>query len=280
MAGGVSALAWWSWDRDTLRNAGRESATPSATTKQSKVPSLPLRPSQDSVADIGEQPVNTAVIMKLPVCDGSAVSPRVRSERNLFTDRDPRLILTVKAAPDVAGLPCRVNVGRGEAVLTLTPAVEDTAVWKSSQCTGDRSGPRWLELTRTRPVTVDFRWNRRSSKDCAKDDAAPYGTYLAEAFLKGAPKAQSSFVLAGEETEQSAGTPSTTPPPQQPVSSPAETDSSNGSSAGSDGGFIEGTEGTPSSTTPSPSDDPTGANGADGGGNGGDNGGLFGGSSG
>lgn len=280
VAGGVSALAWWSWDRDASRSAGRESATPSATTKQSKVPSLPAKPAQDSVADIGDQPVNTAAIMKLPVCAASAVSPRVRSERNVFTDRDPRLTLTVKAASKATGPPCRVNAGRGEAVLTLTPVAEDAAVWKSSQCAGDRSGPRWLELTRTRPVTVDFRWNRRSSKDCAKDAAAPYGTYLAEAVLKGAPKTQSSFVLAGEETEQPAGTPSTSRPPQQPVSSPEETDSSNGSSAGSDGGFIEGAEGTPPSTASSPSDDPTGANGANGGGNGGDDGGFFGGSSG
>ncbi|MBQ0855659.1 hypothetical protein J8N05_46735 (plasmid) [Streptomyces sp. BH-SS-21] len=279
VAGGVSALAWWSWDRDTSRSADRESPTPSATAKQSKVPSLPAKPAQDSVADIGDQPVNTAAIMKLPVCAASAVSPRVRSERNVFTDRDPRLTLTVKAASKAAGLPCRVNVGRGEAVLMLTPAAGDAAVWKSSQCASDRGGPRWLELTGTRPVTVDFRWNRRSSRDCSKDTAAPYGTYLAEAVLKGAPKTQSSFVLAGEEAEQPVRTPSTTPPPQQPDSSPEETDSSNGSSGGSDGGFIGGPESTPSSTAPSPSDDPTGADGANGGGDGGDNGGLFGGSS-
>ncbi|MGW6015838.1 hypothetical protein [Streptomyces sp. NPDC055210] len=280
VAGGVSALAWWSWDRDASRSADRESATPSPPTKQSKVPSRPAKPAQDSVADIGDQPVNTAAIMKLPECAASALSPQVRPERNVFTNRDPRLTLTVKAASKATGLPCRVNAGRGEAVLTLTPAAEDAAVWKSSQCASGRSGPRWLELTGTRPATVNFRWNRRSSKDCAKDAAAPYGTYLAEAALKGAPKTQSSFVLAGEEAEQPARTPSTTPPPEQPDSSPEETDSANGSSGGSDGGFIGGPESTPSSTAPSPSDDPTGANGANGGGNGGDNGGLFGGSSG
>ncbi|MHB9855842.1 hypothetical protein ACSYGO_42275 [Streptomyces krungchingensis] len=273
---GLPALVWWSWGRDTPLVAGRESPRTGASPGAKTTPSLPPHPARDTVADIGDQPVNTGSIMKLPACAGSVYSLRLASERNTYTDRNPHLTLTVAAAKDAEEVPCRVNASRAGALLTLTPADQGAALWKSSACADGHSGPRWLELSRTRPVTVDFHWNRQATgKDCEEGTAAPHTAYLAEASLSGADHVGASFVLARKVVQS----PTTTPPPSAGRSSATQDTTSGGSSGsnGSIGGLLSGGTGqaTPSDTA-SPSDDPTGVNGA-GGANGANGGGIFGG---
>ncbi|MER5385548.1 hypothetical protein ABT040_35735 [Streptomyces sp. NPDC002688] len=269
---GVATLVWWSWGRDTPLVEGHESPTPSPSPKAKKTPSLPPQPASDTVADIGDQLVNTASIMKLPVCADSALSLELVSKHNTYVGQDPRLTLTVKADGLFGDtVPCRVNVSRKQAFLTVTAAGEDAVLWKSSACTQGHSSVRWLEASRTRTPRIDFRWNRRSlGKDCGKGAAVLNGTYLAEASLSKTAGVTMSFVLKAKESA---------PPAAQPVATPSasrsatrDTDTSAGSANGSVGGLLAGGTGqTSSPATESPSDVPTGANGA----NGGDNGGGF-----
>ncbi|MEU1199649.1 hypothetical protein ABZ446_25950 [Streptomyces sp. NPDC005813] len=276
---GLPALVWWSWGRDTPLVAGRESPRAGASPRAKTTPSLPPRPARDTVADIGDQPVNTGPIMKLPACAGSVYSLRLASEHNTYTGRNPHLTLTVEAAGDAEGVPCRVNASRAGALLTFTSADQGAVIWKSSACADGHSGPRWLQLSRTQPVTVDFHWNRRATgKDCEEGTAAPYTTYLAEASLSGADEVRTSFVLARNVTHS----PTTTTPTPSAGRSSATNTTSGGSNGSNDsiGGLLSGGRGqaTPSDTA-SPSDDPTGVNGSGGanGANGGGDGSLFGG---
>ncbi|GAA5020600.1 hypothetical protein [Streptomyces siamensis] len=274
---GLPALAWWSWGRDTPLVAGRESPRAGDSSGAKTSPSLPPRPARDTVVDIGDQPVNTGSIMNLPACASSVYSLRLASEHNTYTGRNPHLTLTVEAAEDAEGVPCRVNASRAGALLTLTSADQDAALWKSSACADGHSGPRWLQLSRIRPVTVDFHWNRRATgEDCDTGTAAPYTTYLAEASLSGADEVRTSFVLAHKVTH-SPTTPSPTPSAGR---SSATQNTTSGGSNGSIGGLLSGGTGqaTPSDTA-SPSEDPTGVNGAGGanGANGGGDGSFFGG---
>lgn len=240
---------------------GREAPTGSGTPKGKKTQSLPARPASDSVADIGDQPVNTSTIMKLPVCTGAALSLRLSSEYNTYSGSDPRLTLTMKTTGDTARVPCRVNASRNDAPLTITPAGQHTSTWKSSACTEGHAGPRWLQASHNRPATIDFHWKRiAGSKHCDKEEAAPYATYLAEASLAGAAPAQTSFVLARKESSKPPATPSRTPSPSKSASGDASVTS--GGSSGSIGGLLSGgTAQTPSTKRASPSGEPTSANG-------------------
>ncbi|MET7888995.1 hypothetical protein [Streptomyces avermitilis] len=274
VAAGVPALVWWSWNPDTSHGAGHESPTPSATAKAA---SLPPRPAPDTVADIGDQPVNTAAVMKLPDCARSFLSLRLTSADNTYTDRDPHLTLTIKAPKGMKRTPCRVNASRSQTVVTLTPADQEKVVWKSSSCASGHDGPRWVQLAPAHPVTVDFHWNRRTAgKDCEKDRAVPYGTYLAEALLTDSITSleRTSFVLARKEAKaHTTPTPSVTPTASRKAPpSTGTTSGGSGSTGGSIGGLLTGGGGQSSPTlraSTTPSEEANGANG------GGDNGGGF-----
>ncbi|MFF3312999.1 hypothetical protein [Streptomyces sp. NPDC002952] len=269
---GVPALVWWSWNQDTPL-LGHESPTPRASTTASKAPSLPPRPSRDTVADIGDQPANTTAIMKLAACTRFDLSLRMTSAANTYTGRNPHLSLAIKAPKDIKHSPCRVNASRTQTVLTLTLADKDETVWKSSACTKGHDGPRWIQLVPDHPATVDFHWNRRAlNKDCEKDPtAAPYGTYLAKAQLTDSttPAAQTSFILARPAPK----TTPTTPSPSRSTSSQETSSGGSNDSGGSVGGLLDdGQQRTPTpSATATPSQEANGA----GGGGGGDNGGGF-----
>ncbi|MGW6488183.1 hypothetical protein [Streptomyces sp. NPDC055056] len=268
VAAGVPALVWWSYRHDTPLVHGREEPTGSGTPKAKKTPSLPPRPAADSVADIGDQPVNTSTIMKLPPCTGAGLSLRLSSERNTYSGADPHLTLTMKTTKDTDTVPCRVNASRTDAPLTITAAGQRTSIWKSSACTDGHSGPRWLQASHNRPATIDFHWKQiAGSKHCDKQEAVPYATYLAEVSLAGAAPAQTSFVLESKESSKPSATPTRTPSPSRSASGNAS--ASSGGSSGSIGGLLSGgTAQTPSTKRASPSSEATSANGG-GGANGG-----------
>ena len=177
---------------DTILNfSAPATTTPSAGPSASP---LPPRPVRDPVADIGDQPVNTAPIMKLPACDRNKFEFHFEldpQEATFTAALEPHWTLTVRGDADAPAPTCRLDAGRS--VLALEVRIshpdpfsdsEETAgavVWKSSWCTPGHTGPRWLELGWPRPVTVGFSWNGRTATapGCTSTKAVPSGTYVA-----------------------------------------------------------------------------------------------------
>ncbi|WP_432198237.1 hypothetical protein [Streptomyces sp. bgisy027] len=251
---------------------GDHKAAPSTTASVSPSASASPLPTaaKDPVADIGNQDVNTAAIMKLAACRARDIDPSIRSVHNSYEARDkPRIELTVKGNAD-GRLPCRINLSRASAPLTITQAGADAALWATSTCTAGHDGPRWLQVTRHSPATIDFHWNRRpNEKSCTASSLAPTSTYLVEALVL-KKQIQTSFVLAEASPETS---PAATPSTNQPTPSFSIPDNFiQGQDGGGNGGS---TESSPATASSSSSDSDGGSNGS-----GGNNGGIFGGPSG
>ncbi|MFI0980416.1 hypothetical protein ACH4SP_25850 [Streptomyces sp. NPDC021093] len=166
---------------DILNSRAPAKNTPSTSHSPSASVS-PAQPVKDPVADIGDQPVNTAPIMKLPVCDNHYLIGRLTPPGARFTTaHEPRWTLTVRVQP-AEGMPgtCCLDASRSELVLQVHTPSDEPAVWKSSWCTSGQAAPRWLQLTQTTSGTVDFRWNRRTAvPGCTSTKAVPSGSYVA-----------------------------------------------------------------------------------------------------
>ncbi|MFG2553992.1 caspase family protein [Streptomyces sp. NPDC048581] len=257
-------------------------ASPSSSSASPTRTALPGRPAADDVADIGSQPVNTAAIMELRACTGTDITVRLASVRNSYADDDPHLKLTVRADTGVGGsLPCRINLSRTNAYLLVTRAAASGEMWRSSACTSGHDGQRWVQLARSKPVTVDFHWDRTSNtKGCDQAGTASSDTYLAEAVVLN-EKATTSFVLEQlEQLEQEvAASSSNTPSPSRSASTAP---SGWGGGTTNVGGTTNGGGNDEKSATPtqSASDQPTETAEPTSTDSGGGNGGLFGGADG
>jgi hypothetical protein len=248
------------------------SSTTASVSPSASASPLPT-PAKDPVADIGNQDANTAAIMKLTACRARDIDPSLRSVHNTYETRDkPHIELTVSGNAD-GRLPCRINLSRASAPLTIMQADADAALWATSRCTAGHDGPRWLQVTRHSPATVDFHWNRRpNEKTCTASSLAPISTYLVEALVL-KKQTQTSFVLAEASPET---TPAATPSTKQPTPTFSVPDNFiEGQDGGGNGGSTESSPSSSATASTSSSASDGGANGS-----GGTNGGFFGGPSG
>ncbi|CAL9516300.1 hypothetical protein [Streptomyces sp. enrichment culture] len=130
----------------------------------------------------------------LPNCTAGAVQFGLRSARNTYEPgQTPTFLLTVR---NTSGGDCKVDLGPGSAVLTVSQASGD-AFWASDDCP---KGARSLvfRVPAGDSITYTVKWDRKASApECAtpKAGAAGAGTYLLEAKAPGFDKARTSFVL-------------------------------------------------------------------------------------
>ncbi|MFF8031821.1 MULTISPECIES: hypothetical protein [unclassified Streptomyces] len=131
----------------------------------------------------------------LPKCTADAVKFSLRSARNAYDPgQTPTFLLTAR---NISGGDCKVDLGPGRTVLTITQADGDDAFWSSDDCP---EGARSLvfRVPADDSVTYTVEWDRKpSAPRCAtpKAGSAGAGTYLVEAKAPGFSKVQTSFVL-------------------------------------------------------------------------------------
>lgn len=155
---------------------------------------VPGKPAQDPVADIGDQEVNTAAVMKLRPCAKGDATATVSPAENGFSGLQIDIGLQIKAA-EAGRVPCRVDAARSRVAITITSAVDDDPAWDSSKCAGGYEGHRWLQVTRSKPAAVDFEWDRiPNDAGCQQNTFAAAGAYLVETTILG-KNSQTSFVL-------------------------------------------------------------------------------------
>ncbi|MEW2622650.1 hypothetical protein [Streptomyces sp. NPDC048106] len=134
----------------------------------------------------------------LPNCTAGSVSLGLRSLHNSYSpDQTPAFELTAK---NTSSADCKVDLGPGNAVLTITPADGDHPLWSSADCP---KGARDLlfRVPAGQSITYTVKWDRRpSAAHCATPSAgsAKTGTYLLEAKTPGYGKLQASFVLSAD----------------------------------------------------------------------------------
>ncbi|WAX78706.1 hypothetical protein [Streptomyces sp. KMM 9044] len=131
----------------------------------------------------------------LPDCTAVAVKFSLSSVRNSYEpDGKPAFRLTAR---NISGSDCKVDLGPGSTVLTITRATADDTYWASDDC------PRGSESLVFRvpaddSITYTVKWDRKpSAPRCATPPAgsAEAGTYLVEAKAPGFTKVRTSFVL-------------------------------------------------------------------------------------
>ncbi|WP_327188272.1 hypothetical protein [Streptomyces sp. NBC_01334] len=253
--------------------ATKPTSSPTAPPTTARVPSaLPGQPADDPVADIGDQPVNTADIMKLPVCVRDYIDVSLTATFDGYVEGESvQAELAVSADEEMQGkMPCRLDAGRAKTTLTVRPKGKDTVVWNSADCAQGHSGHRWIQLTRTRPAKVTFTWKHHTLQDhCRSGEYAPPGNYVARAAVSGEDRAGTSFFL---EDNRKQTQPSTSATPEKSEPSPTtETPSYT-----SIGGLFEGTSGETETPSESWNSSPSPTEGAPSGGNG-ESQGIFGG---
>ncbi|MFI6153161.1 hypothetical protein ACIBCA_10745 [Kitasatospora sp. NPDC051170] len=132
----------------------------------------------------GAPPVNTAEVMKLPVCTASQVALELTPTQNPYQAKDkPQLVLTVKNS---SGAACRVNLGRTASAITVS-STSNERIWSSGDCPADKSD-QWVQIGANSSQGETFTWDRlRSKQACATPDPAPAatGTYTVLAELSG-----------------------------------------------------------------------------------------------
>ncbi|MFI1700674.1 hypothetical protein ACH419_32540 [Streptomyces bobili] len=199
LVGATGAGLWWSLGNEDPLVHGRASPETTPTLTPSTA-GLPPQPAPDPEADIGDQPVNTAAIMKLPKCPHPSFVFGSVSDTYYYQDPHVSLTLMANGSPDWA--PCRIDVSPSRLYMTVAPTDKEATVWKppvwrSSFCTKGRTAQRWLQLTQAKNVTVDFHWNRRETgEDCATSTSAASGTYAARLYMLDSDYDETSFVLA------------------------------------------------------------------------------------
>ncbi|MFJ6937321.1 hypothetical protein [Streptomyces sp. NPDC101132] len=132
----------------------------------------------------------------LPNCAPGAVRWSVRSVKNAYepTER-PRFELV---ADNTSGTTCKVDLGPKHAVLTITKAGDDKALWSSADCPSG-AGNAYFRVPAKAGITHAVEWDRKGSDAAAcaspPQGAAEAGTYLVEVKAPGLPVIQTSFVL-------------------------------------------------------------------------------------
>nr|WP_206323776.1 hypothetical protein [Streptomyces sp. HNM0574] len=131
---------------------------------------------------------------QLPACQGPDVTVKLRSlEKSYGPGEKPEFELTAKNA---GGDACRVDLGRGSTVVTVTDA-DDEKVWTSSDCRRDTS-PAYLRVPGGGEASSEFTWLRRpSAPDCGTPPAtsAAPGEYEITVAPSGLAKAKTTFAL-------------------------------------------------------------------------------------
>jgi hypothetical protein len=177
--------------------SGSATASSSATVSSSADVSesaLLSKPTQDPVADIGDQEVNTAAVMKLRSCVKGDTIATVSPAENAFSGVLVDIGLEIKAA-EAGRVPCRADAARSRVAITISRADNDEPVWDSAKCADGYEGHRWLEVTRNKPAAIDFEWDRvPNDTGCQQNTFAAAGTYLVETTILG-KKVYTSFVL-------------------------------------------------------------------------------------
>ncbi|GAA3373933.1 hypothetical protein GCM10020367_35850 [Streptomyces sannanensis] len=131
----------------------------------------------------------------LPDCTPGALRLSLRSVKNAYgPDERPTFQLV---ATNISGTTCKADFGPKAAVLTITEAEADDAMWSSADCPKS-SDSLLLKVPAGSTIAHTVEWDRRhSAPQCATppaDTAAP-GTYLVEAKTQGRPVVRASFVL-------------------------------------------------------------------------------------
>ncbi|MEU0738540.1 hypothetical protein [Streptomyces sp. NPDC006134] len=134
----------------------------------------------------------------LPDCTADAVKWSLRSVRNTYEPgQTPAFDLTVR---NTSGSDCKVDLGPGNAVLTITQATADEPFWSSADCPRN-AGSLLFRVPADSGITYTVRWDRKpSAPKCGTPSAgsARAGTYLVEAKAPGFAKVQTSFVLEND----------------------------------------------------------------------------------
>ncbi|WP_225656917.1 hypothetical protein [Streptomyces pseudogriseolus] len=134
----------------------------------------------------------------LPDCTPSAVRFSLRSEHNTYAPTDTPTFLL--AARNTSGADCKIDLGPGRTVLTVSQATDDDTFWASDDCP---KGARSLafRVPAGDSITYTVKWDRKpSAEECAtpRAGAAKPGTYLVEAKAPGFEKVRTSFVLKAD----------------------------------------------------------------------------------
>jgi hypothetical protein len=131
----------------------------------------------------------------LPNCTAGDVRFSLRSVRNAYEPgQTPTFRLTAR---NVSDHDCKVDLGPGKTVLTITQSDEDDAYWSSDDCP-EGSESLVFRVPAKDGITYTVEWDRKpSAAQCATPAAgsAGAGTYLVEAKTPGFAKVQTSFVL-------------------------------------------------------------------------------------
>ncbi|MFJ3644115.1 hypothetical protein ACIPRD_30845 [Streptomyces sp. NPDC090108] len=148
--------------------------------------------------DVGAGDVLPASV-SLPDCPSGSLSLSLHSVHNSYSpDQAPTFELGVKNS---SSRDCKVDLGPKKAVLTITPADGDDALWSSSDCPEDPAG-LVFRVAAGQSITYTVKWDRKSSAPhCGRPPVsglAKPGTYLLEAKAPGATKTQTSFVLSAD----------------------------------------------------------------------------------
>ncbi|MFE9255855.1 hypothetical protein [Streptomyces sp. NPDC006879] len=151
-------------------------------------------PDSGTGGSAGPGSVRVPADSSLPNCTAGAVRWALRSTKNSYElGERPRFEVT---ATNSSSTDCKVDLGPGRAVVKITEASTDKAVWSSADC--PRTASTYYQLPAGKQATHIVEWNRAfSAARCATPPpgtAAP-GTYLVEATAPGLPIVQTSFVL-------------------------------------------------------------------------------------
>lgn len=176
-------------------DSSRPSASPHTSSQHTTPP-----PRRDTLADLGNQTVNSTAVMRLPRCtDTDSLIPvtlQLRSERKSYDSTDtPVLILKIKSTST-----CRINATPKLVSLTITRAGEDKPLWSSASSCSTQTPDRWIVVSPSTPATVTYRWNLYRNTSCSEARKAPTGLYVASGDLGSlfASEAKASFVVTSD----------------------------------------------------------------------------------
>lgn len=134
----------------------------------------------------------------LPDCTSGAVDLTLTSVKNTYgPDEKPKFRLTAKNS---SGTACKVDFGPRAAVMTISFADDNTAVWASDDCPKN-TDRILLQVPAKGDTTRTVEWDRKpSAPKCATPSArsAKPGTYLVEVQAKGLSTARVSFALSND----------------------------------------------------------------------------------
>ncbi|MFF5494487.1 hypothetical protein [Streptomyces aquilus] len=138
-------------------------------------------PGRDTVADLGNQDVNTSAVMKLPACKDGYTTMSLRSDDIHYAPTaQPVFTFTVIGRP---GMKCRINAVSTHIRLWVKAVESGTVTWSSRACAPDNPAPRWIAVSHTTPATLTYHWDRAAHTRC-NTHAAPPGAYTVSANIQ------------------------------------------------------------------------------------------------